>query len=316
MYPPPRRGHDSGPPLPARHRRFHNDDDYDYDFDYRASARGSGGRYDRSRSVQPLPPPVYTAYDAQRRPSEPVDHVDHRRGRHPTREPVYSHPRDGPGHGTSAVSPPARGHENLSHIRPHSPYSQGRSHTHGRHERRERPLSPAPAPAPAPPSRHARPARSDTSSSRSKSVPSASHPERSRENTGTPWWQNPVVRACAVTALTTGLSAALDTRGDPGKWNGPKGAKVAVATVGAAIVDGFLGQKHPDGLRHKVMKKGMEAAMNEAEKKMHKGGEATGGAKEDDRRSRSTRRHAPTHHHGDGRRHRSHDGGDRRRRVY
>ncbi|KAG5946432.1 hypothetical protein E4U60_004089 [Claviceps pazoutovae] len=313
MHPPPRRGQDSGPPLPAHHRGFHNDDDYDYGFDYRASARGSGGRYDRSRSVQPLPPPAYIAYDTQRRPSEPVDHVKHRRGRHPTREPIYSNLRDGPGHGTSAVSPPARGYDDLPRARPHSPYySQGRLHTHDRHERRDRPS----APAPAPPSRHVREARSDTRSSRSKSVPSASHPERSRENTGTPWWQNPIVRACAVTALTTGLSAALDTRGDPGKWNGAKGAKVAVATVGAAVVDGFLGQKHPDGLRHKAMKKGMEAAMNEAEKKMHKGGDATGEAKEDDRRSRSTRRHAPTHHHGDGRRHRSHDGGDRRRRVY
>ncbi|KAG6200710.1 hypothetical protein E4U35_006093 [Claviceps purpurea] len=311
MYPPPRRGgYDSGPPLPAHHRGFHNDDDYDYDFDYRASARGSGGRYDRSRSVQPLPPPAYTAYGTQRRPSEPVDHVEHRRGRHSTREPTHSHLRDGPGHGTGAVSPPARGFDDLPRARPHSPYTQGRPHTHDRHERRDRP------PAPAPPSRHVREARSDTSSSRSKSVPSASHPERSRENTGTPWWQNPVIRACAVTALTTGLSAALDTRGDPGKWNGAKGAKVAVATVGAAVVDGFLGQKHPDGLRHKAMKKGMEAAMNEAEKKMHKGGEATGEAKEDDRRSRSTRRHAPAHHHGHGRRHRSHDGGDRRRQVY
>lgn len=99
---------------------------------------------------------------------------------------------------------------------------------------------------------------------RSKSVVSS---PSSNQQAPEPWWQHPLVRACAATAITTGLSAALDSRGDPGQWKGAKGAKVAVATVGAALVDGFLATKHPGGVRHQVGKKGVQVAMDEAERK-------------------------------------------------
>ncbi|KAG5931356.1 hypothetical protein E4U53_001806 [Claviceps sorghi] len=97
--------------------------------------------------------------------------------------------------------------------------------------------------------------------------PSTSRAARRGHDARPPWWQNPLLRACVVTALSAGLTAALDSRGDPGRWKGAKGAKVAVAAVGSGVVDGFLGQRHPDGLRHTVMKKGVEMAMEEVEKK-------------------------------------------------
>ncbi|OAA40321.1 hypothetical protein NOR_05882 [Metarhizium rileyi] len=114
-----------------------------------------------------------------------------------------------------------------------------------------------------PPSRHARVPRSRSSAS------SASRPAR-RESPAPPWWQNPVVRTCAITAASTALSAALDSRGDPGDWKGAKGAKVAVASLGSALVDGFLGHKHPNSMRQEVVRKGVQVAMEETEKKKKK----------------------------------------------
>ncbi|KAG5972384.1 hypothetical protein E4U55_000852 [Claviceps digitariae] len=314
MYPHSRgRRRHSGPPSPLRYRAFHDDYDDDDD-DFRSSNRGSNILHDGRYCLEPGPPPSYTSFDTQRRPSVPIDHVESSRGRRPTRQPAYSDVRGSGGHYASAVSPspPVDGHDDLPRARRRplpshspSPHYQERPYRHERNgPRGRRPASPH--------SRHS------IGSPRSKSLSSASHHDGRRENTGRPWWQNPIVRACLVTAVSTGLSAALDSRGDPGQWKGAKGAKVAVATVGSAVVDGFLGQKHPDGLRHKIMKKGVEVAMDEAEKKKkHQADDAVGEEEEhnrEDRRSRSSRRHDSSHYHGGGgRRHQSHDGGHRRR---
>ncbi|KAM0338779.1 hypothetical protein ACHAPU_011202 [Fusarium lateritium] len=74
------------------------------------------------------------------------------------------------------------------------------------------------------------------------------------------WWQNPLVQAGARTAFTAGAQAAMKSGHESGPWLGPKGAKVATAALGAALVDGFMGQKHPDSTRQKLMREGVDLA--------------------------------------------------------
>lgn len=79
-------------------------------------------------------------------------------------------------------------------------------------------------------------------------------------------WQNPMVQAGARNAFTAGAQAALKSKNDTGPWIGPKGAKVATAALGAALVDGFLGHKHPDSGRREVMRESTNAAMDEMDR--------------------------------------------------
>ena len=79
-----------------------------------------------------------------------------------------------------------------------------------------------------------------------------------------PWWQNPYVQAGVRTAFTAGAQAAMKSQSDPSPWLGAKGAKVATAALGAAVVDGFMGQKHPGGARHNLMKSGVDVAAAKA----------------------------------------------------
>ena len=58
---------------------------------------------------------------------------------------------------------------------------------------------------------------------------------------GAQWWKNPLVQAGARTAFTAGAQAAMNNRGAQGPWMGSKGAKVATAALGAALMDGFIG---------------------------------------------------------------------------
>lgn len=74
------------------------------------------------------------------------------------------------------------------------------------------------------------------------------------------WWQNPMVQAGARTAFTAGAQAAMKSGKESGPWLGPKGAKVATAALGAALVDGFMGQKHPNSTRQKLMREGIDLA--------------------------------------------------------
>ena len=59
--------------------------------------------------------------------------------------------------------------------------------------------------------------------------------------TAAKWWKNPLVQAGARTALSAGATAAMNNRGVQGEWLGAKGAKVATAALGAALMDGFMG---------------------------------------------------------------------------
>ncbi|CAG1982164.1 unnamed protein product [Fusarium graminearum] len=82
----------------------------------------------------------------------------------------------------------------------------------------------------------------------------------STKNKAAAWWQNPLVQAGARTAFTAGAQAAMKSGKESGPWLGPKGAKVATAALGAALVDGFMGQKHPDSTRQKIMREGINLA--------------------------------------------------------
>ncbi|KAG5979047.1 hypothetical protein E4U55_005624 [Claviceps digitariae] len=69
--------------------------------------------------------------------------------------------------------------------------------------------------------------------------PSASAPKNPKKQ----WWQNPYIQAGARTALSAGAQAVYQSRNDPSPWLGAKGAKVATAALGAALMDGFGGKK-------------------------------------------------------------------------
>jgi len=80
------------------------------------------------------------------------------------------------------------------------------------------------------------------SHARRKSVPA---PKADKKQ----WWQNPYVQAGARTALSAGAQAVMQSRNDPSPWLGAKGAKVATAALGAALMDGFGGKKQQQSRR-------------------------------------------------------------------
>jgi len=75
-----------------------------------------------------------------------------------------------------------------------------------------------------------------------------------------------MVQAGARTAFTVGAQAVMKNRDDKSPWLGAKGAKVATAALGAALVDGFVGSKHPGGARQNLMREGVDVAANYAAK--------------------------------------------------
>ncbi|KHO00459.1 uncharacterized protein MAM_01237 [Metarhizium album ARSEF 1941] len=83
------------------------------------------------------------------------------------------------------------------------------------------------------------PTSNSSSSSRRKSAP-APTVEKAKKQA---WWQNPLIQAGARTAFAAGAQAAMQNRNDPNPWLGSKGAKVATAALGAALMDGFGGRK-------------------------------------------------------------------------
>lgn len=71
--------------------------------------------------------------------------------------------------------------------------------------------------------------------------------------------------AAARCALEAGTMAALKAYGRPGEWIGTKGAQVATAAVGAALVDSFVANKIPGirgGKRHAVLRQVTNAALS------------------------------------------------------
>ncbi|KAH7184489.1 hypothetical protein DER44DRAFT_816947 [Fusarium oxysporum] len=74
------------------------------------------------------------------------------------------------------------------------------------------------------------------------------------------WWQNPYVQSGCRTAFAAGVQAAIKSQDDPAPWLGAKGAKVATAALSAALVDGWIGQKHRGTARQNIMQKGVDFA--------------------------------------------------------
>jgi len=72
------------------------------------------------------------------------------------------------------------------------------------------------------------------------------------------WWQNPYIQSGCRTAFTAGVQAAIKSQDDPAPWLGAKGAKVATAALGAALVDGWRGQKHRESARQNIIHKGVD----------------------------------------------------------
>ncbi|KAJ6783766.1 hypothetical protein PWT90_03406 [Aphanocladium album] len=206
------RGRSSGPdsfPSGSFHRS-------DVGNDSPASPRRRSAYYAR-------PPPTYEPYLADRRSSVPLNYAEPQRGRHRRRDPLPD--------------------DEVSWRAAHRPRSRSRTRIHD-DDRRARSQGNTGPP------RSKRPPRSKGASrsgdhARSQSASFSSDRDKGQRSSP-PWWQNPIVKTCAVTAISTGVCAALDNRGDPGRWKGTKGVKVAVAAVGSAVVDGFLGSKHPN----------------------------------------------------------------------
>ncbi|PHH88344.1 hypothetical protein CDD83_7642 [Cordyceps sp. RAO-2017] len=104
-----------------------------------------------------------------------------------------------------------------------------------------------------------------------------------------------MVKAGARTAFSAGAQAAMQSRHDPSPWFGAKGAKVATAALGAALVDGFMAEKHPGSMRQDALRHGMDAVMGEASKRSAQAG--NGDYADDARGSRGSRSAGRHHHH-------------------
>ncbi|KAI5463961.1 hypothetical protein BGZ63DRAFT_421051 [Mariannaea sp. PMI_226] len=138
-----------------------------------------------------------------------------------------------------------------------------RSKTRGR-QGRTTASSPSPTRGRPPPSQRNREPTKRRSSmpattSRSAAAVAAAAPKAATK-TAIRWWQNPLLQAGARTALTAGAQAAMNSRKEEGQWLGAKGAKVATAALGAALVDGVMGQKHPNSVRQGLAKQGVNLA--------------------------------------------------------
>ncbi|KFG85756.1 hypothetical protein MANI_021112 [Metarhizium anisopliae] len=147
--------------------------------------------------------------------------------------PEYrSRPREGRSYKSRPVSP-----EPISRPREFLPPKYGggddgkRHHRARSHERsHKRDVSPARGRDRAFP-----PTSKPSSSSRRKSAPAPTADKAKKQA----WWQNPLIQAGARTAFAAGAQAAMQNRNDPNPWLGSKGAKVATAALGAALMDGF-----------------------------------------------------------------------------
>lgn len=224
------------------------------------------------RAKSPLP--YYT--------SEPLPRESRREGRHEPRHPRHERdgPRDyhDRGYQPDPRDKPRRSHRDDVEYYPRrertSPPPESHRYPgrngHAHHSPRPRYASPEPRrardyPAPAYPGEEDRPRRRPRSQERSynravsphrgrdrdvdvsrssrpsdprrKSAPAPSAAKKKQQ-----WWQNPLIQAGARTAFSAGAQAAMQNRHNNDPWLGSKGAKVASAALGAALMDG-MGQR-------------------------------------------------------------------------
>ncbi|TLS26901.1 hypothetical protein PpBr36_04658 [Pyricularia pennisetigena] len=99
--------------------------------------------------------------------------------------------------------------------------------------------------------------------SRSNNESTAGGRSKSRSKKESPFSDVPWSQA-ARCALEAGTMAALRSYDSPGNWIGTKGAQIATAAVGAALVDGVIANKNPNirgGKRHAVLRQVTNTAL-------------------------------------------------------
>ncbi|CAK7220890.1 hypothetical protein SBRCBS47491_004341 [Sporothrix bragantina] len=107
------------------------------------------------------------------------------------------------------------------------------------------------------------PDRSDSHSRRRpplKRGPSSSSSTSNNSSSSKSAWES-----AARNALRAGTMAALSSHSAPGSWFGNKGTRVATAALGAALVDTYMGHRHPEsvnGVRHTAMRQAAEYAIS------------------------------------------------------
>ncbi|ERT00818.1 hypothetical protein HMPREF1624_02051 [Sporothrix schenckii ATCC 58251] len=108
-------------------------------------------------------------------------------------------------------------------------------------------------------------ASSTTSSAASSSSTLSSSALSTRSTRAEPSMPSSKWESAARNALRAGTMAALTNHGAPGSWFGDKGSRVATAALGAALVDTYMGHRHPEslnGVRHMAMRQAAEYAIN------------------------------------------------------
>ncbi|QBZ64539.1 hypothetical protein PoMZ_06237 [Pyricularia oryzae] len=99
--------------------------------------------------------------------------------------------------------------------------------------------------------------------SRSNHESTAGGRSKSRSKKESPFADVPWSQA-ARCALEAGTMAALRSYDSPGNWIGTKGAQIATAAVGAALIDGVIANKKPNlrgGKRHAVLRQVTNTAL-------------------------------------------------------
>ncbi|CAK7198152.1 hypothetical protein SEUCBS139899_000810 [Sporothrix eucalyptigena] len=107
------------------------------------------------------------------------------------------------------------------------------------------------------------PGRDDSHSRRRPSLkrgPSSSSSASNNSSSSMSKWES-----AARNALRAGTMAALSSHSAPGSWLGNKGTRVATAALGAALVDTYMGHRHPEsvnGVRHTAIRQAAEYAIS------------------------------------------------------
>lgn len=174
---------------------------------------------------------------------------DRARRSHRNKSPSY-HPRSSVAHPKSRSSSPHNSIENES-VRRASTFPEVRS--------KSRSFSPRDEPGRRS-SRYYPPSSSKGTGSRV----SSSQPPRRSSRSPSPIGDPKVWLGAARIAMQAGAVAAMKVRGDPGPWIGPKGASVATAALGAAMVDTLVEHRIPaakGGMRHAVAKGVAQSAL-------------------------------------------------------
>lgn len=229
-------------------RRRGKGDDDDYFGSRRRKSTADGGSRDRSPHRQDRS----SSYRPRRRESRDEheydrdrhESSDRRRSRHDAppmlRRQSSSAP---PPEGRSTYPPSSGGRRERSKYPPSTTetrnYNRGRRQSYSDHDHDR-----------------GRQSRSSQDSDRTGRGKSKSKKESSFSDV--PWSQ------AARCALEAGTMAALRSYDAPGNWIGVKGAQIATAAVGAALVDGVIANKKPNirgGKRHAVLRQVTNTAL-------------------------------------------------------